>query len=316
MKQGQGPTFSVLIQNGTLHKGDAFIAGTHAGKVRAMFDENKKRLKEVGPATPVTIIGCSDVPEAGEPFDVVENEKKAREISSERHDKQKEMEDKRLKRLSLDNLFDKIKEDEMDVLNVIVKGDVRGSVEAIHSSLLELGNEKVKVNIVHEGVGGINENDVSLAAASNAIILGFKVRPESIAKKTAKKDNIEIRLYDVIYKLLDDVKNSMSGLLESIIEEKVTGNAEVLEVFKVSKLGKVAGCKCIEGKIVYPAYAKLIRDNIVKYDSKLFSLRRFQDEVKEVFEGQECGIGLENYEDIKKGDIIECYVKIEKEQSL
>ena len=316
MEKGLGPVMTVLVQNGTLRPGDPFVVGSYSGKVRVMYDENNVKLDEAGPSTPVKIIGCEGVPEAGDPFNAVDDEKTARDLRDDRIQKRKETEDKKIKRMTLENLFTKINQKDVTLLNVIIKGDVRGSVEAIHSSLTEIGNEKIKVNITHEDVGGITENDVSLAAASDAIILGFKVRPSSSAANLAKSEGVEIRLYDIIYKLLDDVKASMTGMLDNIIEETVTGTAEVKEVFKISKLGKIAGCTVISGKIVFPAYAKLVRDNIMLYNSKLYSLKHYKQDVKEVPGGQDCGIGFDNYEDIKPGDIIECYIKVEIKQEL
>lgn len=316
LDKGLGPTMTVLIQNGTLHTGDSFVAGVYSGKVRVMYDDKNQKIESAGPSTPVKIIGGENVPEAGDPFNSVDDEKTAREISVKRTIIKKESEDKKIKRLSLESLFSEISKKDINTFNIILKADVRGSVEAIHSSLKEIGNEKLKVNIIQEGVGAITESDVTLASASDAIIIGFKVRPESIASSLAKKENIEIRLYDIIYNLLDDVKAAMTGMLESVIEETVTGKALVKEVFKISKLGKIAGSVVIEGKILFPSYAKLIRDNIMLYNSKLFSLKHYKTEVREVVSGKDCGIGLENYEDIKEGDIIECYIKTEKKQVL
>ncbi|HON55991.1 MAG TPA: translation initiation factor IF-2, partial [bacterium] len=242
--------------------------------------------------------------------------KTERKISEKRMIIKKEAEDKKIKKMSFENLFSQIEQKEKLTLNLILKCDVRGSVEAIHSSLNELGGEKINVNIIHEDVGGILESDIMLAAASNAIVIGFKVRPEAAALSLAKAKNIEIRLYDIIYKLIDDMKAAMSGMLGTVVEDTVVGTALVKEVFKISGIGKIAGCVVNQGKIVFPSYAKLIRDNIVLYDSKLNSLKHYKNDVKEVNFGQECGIGLDKYEDIKVGDIIECYVKVEKKQEL
>ncbi len=302
----RGPVATLLVQDGTLRVGDAIVAGLHWGKVRAMMNEWGERLKEAGPSTPVEVLGLSDVPLAGEPFFVVENEKKAREISEARKERAKELAAER-PRLSLEELMKKLAEGETKELRIVLKADVQGSLEAVRDAIEKLSTDEVGVKVVHYGVGAITETDVMLASASGAIILGFNVRPDSQAKKVAEREKVEIRTYRVIYELLDDVKKAMAGLLEPEYEEVVIGRAEVRQVFSIPKVGKVAGCYVIDGKITRNAKIRVIRDGVIVYEGKLSSLKRFKDDVKEVAAGYECGMGIEGFQDIKENDIIEAY---------
>ncbi len=302
----RGPVATLLVQDGTLRVGDAFVAGLHWGKVRAMINELGERLKEAGPSTPVEVLGLSDVPLAGEPFFVVENERKAREISEARKERAKELAAER-PRISLEELMKKLAEGESKELRIVLKADVQGSLEAVREAVEKLSTDEVGVKVVHSGVGAITETDVMLASASQAIIIGFNVRPDSQAKKVAEREKVEIRTYRVIYELLDDVKKAMAGLLEPEYEEVILGRAEVRQVFNVPKVGKVAGCYVVEGKITRNANIRVLRDGVIVHEGKLASLKRFKDDVKEVASGYECGMSIEGFQDIKEGDIIEAY---------
>ncbi len=316
LDKGRGPVATVIIQEGTLHEGDPFVAGTTYGRVRAMLDERGRRVKEAGPATPVETLGFSEVPKAGDDFIVMPDEQKARKVAEYRARKQREAETAREAKVSLEKLFEKLKEGEVKELKVVLKADVQGTLEALIDSLNKLSTDEVRVNIIRSGIGAISESDVMLAAASNAIIVGFNVRPTSQAKNLAEQEKIEIRFYDVIYKLIEDVKKAMSGLLEPEFEEKITGIAEVRATFKVPKVGVVAGCYVKEGKIERGAKVRLLRDNVVIYTGKIASLRRFKEDVKEVAAGYECGIGLENFQDIKVGDMLETFELVEIRREL
>lgn len=312
LDKGRGPVATVLVQSGTLRVGDAFIAGIHAGKVRALIDDSGKRVSEVGPSTPVEVIGFSDVPTSGDIFTVVEDEKRARQIALSRQQKQKVADMSKLKKFTLDDLYSKIKEGEIKELNLIIKGDVQGSVEAIKDALENITHPQVKVKVIHSSVGGITESDVMLAAASHAIIIGFNVRPELKASQSAEKIGVDIRLYNVIYEAIEDVKKALEGLLEPTLKEKIIGRAEVRQTFHISKVGTVGGCYVMEGYISRTSDGiRVIRDNIVIYEGKIASLKRFKEDVKEVQAGYECGIMIENFNDIKVGDILENYI-IEK----
>ena len=312
LDKGRGPVATVLVQSGTLRGGDAFIAGTHAGKVRALIDDSGKRITDAEPSTPVEVIGFSDVPSSGEIFTVIEDEKRARQIALARQQKQKLVEIARERKLTLDEIYAKIKEGEIKELSIILKGDVQGSVEAIKAALENITHPQVKVKVIHSSVGGINESDVMLATASSAIIIGFNVRPELKASQLAEKEGVDIRLYTVIYEAIEDVKKALEGLLEPTLKEKTTGRAEVRQIFPVSKIGTVAGCYVLDGTISRASDGvRVIRDNIVVYDGKVSSLKRFKEDVRDVQVGYECGIMIENFNDIKVGDIFETYI-IEK----
>ncbi|WP_287841879.1 translation initiation factor IF-2 [Caldanaerobacter sp.] len=307
LEKGKGPVATVIVQNGTLQVGDAVIAGTTYGKVRAMFDDKGRKIKKAGPSMPVEILGFSEVPEAGDKFVVVENEKKARELAEKRREVQRELELKKKQKVSLEDLFRQIQEGTVKELNVIIKADVQGSVEALRKSLEELSNEEVRIRVIHGAVGAITETDVMLASASNAIIIGFNVRPETNAKALAEKEKVEIKLYRIIYDAIEDVKAAMKGMLEPKYKEVELGRAEVRAVFKIPGVGNVAGCYVLNGKITRNADVRIVRDGIVIYEGKIASLKRFKDDVREVQQGFECGIGIEKFNDIKEGDIIEAY---------
>lgn len=316
LDKGRGPVATVLVQKGTLRVGDIIVTGVTYGRVRAMIDDKGQRVKEAGPSTPVEVLGLSDVPDVGEAFQVVEDEKLAREVTSQRQLLKREEELKRSNKVSLDDLFKNINEGQLKELNLIIKADVQGSVEALKHSLEKLSTEEVKVNIIHTGVGAISESDVMLASASNAIIIGFNVRPDGNARKAAEAEHVEIRLYRIIYEVIDSIKAAMSGLLEPDYKEVILGRAEVRATFKVPKAGIVAGSYVLEGKITSNAKVRVIRDGVVVHEGELESLRRFKDDVKEVQQGFECGISLANYNDIKEGDIIEAYTMEEVRREL
>ncbi len=307
LDKGRGPVATVLVQEGTLRTGDYCVVGVHSGRVRAMQNDRGERVLEAGPAMPVEVVGLPGVPDAGDIFVAMKDEKQAKEIATLRQIKQRELELAKHAKMSLEQLYEKIQKGEVKDLNVIVKADVQGSVEAVAESLRKLSTEAVRLTVIHTGVGAITETDVNLATASNAIIIGFSIRPEVKAQAMAEKEGVDIRLYNVIYDAVDDVKKAMEGLLEPVFKEKYLGRAEVREVFSVPKVGNVAGSYVQDGKIPRNSQVRLLRDNVVIYQGKLATLRRFKDDVKEVASGYECGMGLENYNDIKTGDIIEAF---------
>lgn len=308
LDKGRGPVATVLVQNGTLRVGDNIMAGTAFGRVRAMMDDKGRRIKKAGPSTPVEVLGFHDVPLAGDLFYAVDDEKTARQIAEKRTVRKRQEELKTpAARVTLDDLFKHIQEGQVKELHLIVKADVQGSVEAVKQSLERLSTEEVKVNIIHGGVGAITETDIMLASASNAIIIGFNVRPDVNARKAAENEKVDIRLYRVIYDAIEDVKAAMTGLLDPELREVALGRVEVRKTFKVSKLGTIAGCYVTEGKIVRDAGVRLVRDGVVVYEGKLDSLKRFKDDAKEVAHGYECGLTLENFNDIHEGDIIEAF---------
>jgi len=312
LDKGRGPVATLLVQTGTLKGGDALLSGMHVGKVRALIDDSGRRIQIAGPSTPVEVIGFSEVPSAGDVFTVVDDEKRARQIAMTRFQKQRSIEIAKAKKLTLDELYTKIKEGQIKELNIIIKGDVQGSVEAIKDAFENILHPEVKVKVIHTSVGGINESDVMLATASNAIIIGFNVRPETKAAQIAEKEGVDIRLYNVIYEAIEDVKKALEGMLEPTLKEKVLGRAEVRQVFPVSRLGTIAGSYVIDGYMSRSSDGvRVLRDNIVAYEGKMSSLKRFKDDVKEVQSGYECGIMIENFNDIKVGDILENYI-IEK----
>lgn len=311
LDRGRGPVATVLVQEGTLKVGDYFVAGVHSGRVRAMQNDRGDKVLAAGPSMPVEVIGFTGVPDAGDVFISLSDEKKAKEIASHRQQKLRETELAKHSKMSLEQLYDKIQKGEVKDLNAIVKADVQGSVEAVSESLRKLSTDAVRLNVIHSSVGAITETDVNLASASNAIILGFNVRPEPKASAMAEKEGVDVRLYNIIYDAVEDIKKAMEGLLEPTLREKYLGRAEIREVFSVPKVGNVAGCYIQDGKMLRNAPVRLLRDNVVIYEGRMSSLRRFKDDVKEVATGYECGIGLENYNDIKVGDIIEAF-EIEK----
>ena len=311
----RGVVATLLVQNGTLKAGDAVVAGIYAGKVRAMFDDTGKPISQAGPSMPVEVLGLDGVPLAGDKFFVVEDEKTARKIAQKRQELARESALEKERRISLEDLFSKLQSGEVRELNVVLKADAQGSIEAIEKSLKELSSEDVKVRIIHSGVGPITENDIMLASASNAIVIGFNVRPDASARKAAEKEKVDVRTYRVIYEIVDQVKKAMKGLLTPEEKEVYLGSAEVRATFKVPKVGTVAGCYVKDGVLRRSAGVRLVRDGTVVYEGKVSSLKRFKEDVKEVQAGYECGVGLENFDDIKVGDILECYTveKVEQE---
>ena len=308
LDKGRGPVASLLVQNGTLHTGDIIVAGTAVGRVRVMANENGRELKAAGPSVPVEITGLAETPNAGDVFDAVSDERLARELVEQRKQKAKEELFNAKQKVTLDNLFDQLSEGDLKELNIIVKADVQGSVEAVRDSLVKLSNEEVKVNVIHGGVGAINESDVMLAQTSGAIIVGFNVRPDAVAKTTAERDGVDMRMYRVIYDCIEEVKAAMKGMLAPKYRENQLGTAEVRTVYKISNVGTVAGCYITNGKVTRSSQIRVVRDGIVICEDKIDSLRRFKDDVKEVAQGYECGIGLEKFADIKEGDIFEAFI--------
>lgn len=308
LDKGRGPVATLLVQSGTLHAGDIIVAGTTVGRVRQMLNENGKMMKEAGPSVPVEITGLDEVPAAGDGFDAVSDERLARELVDQRKTKQKEEQFNAARKVTLDNLFDSLGEGEKKELNILIKADVQGSVEAVRESLVKLSNEEVRVQVIHGGVGAINESDVMLAATSGAIIVGFNVRPDSVAKAAAERDGVDLRLYRVIYDCIEEIEAAMKGMLAPKIREVISGTVEVRETYKISGVGVIAGCYVTSGKVTRACGIRVIRDGIVVTEDKIASLRRFKDDVKEVNEGYECGIGLDKYSDLKPGDQFEAYL--------
>jgi translation initiation factor IF-2 len=306
VKRGKGPVATLLVQEGTLHVGDSIISGTTCGKVRTMIDDKGKRVKKAGPSMPVEISGLSEIPEAGDDFIVLENEKEARQLAEQRKEQMKG-ERQRRTNVSLDDLFNQIQDGNIQDVNIIIKADVQGSIEAIKQSLEKLDNEAVRINVIHGAVGAVNETDVMLAATSNAIVIGFNVRPDKNATKLAETEEVDIRLYRVIYDAVEDIKKAMEGMLAPEFVEKLVGNAEVRETFKIPSGAVIAGSYVTDGKMTRHDEVRIIRDGIVIFEGQLASLRRFKDDVKEVNSGYECGIGIEKYNDLKVGDVIEAF---------
>ena len=311
LDKGRGYVATVLVQNGTLHIGDVMLSGVHTGRVKAMFNENGQKVTEAGPSTPVQVLGLNGAPQAGDTFNVMEDDRSAREIANKREQLQRIQGIMTQKHVTLDEIGRRIAIGSFKELNIIVKGDVDGSVEAMSGSLIKLSKETVQVNVIHSAVGQISESDVLLAAASNAIIVGFQVRPSASARKLAEKEEIEIRLYSIIYDAINDIKDAIEGMLEPVMKEEIVCSAEVMEIFRISKVGTVAGCVVREGKLTRHTPIRVIRDGIVIYTGKLGSLKRFKDDVKEVLTGQDCGLNIESFNDIRVGDVIEGYEQVE-----
>lgn len=307
LDKGRGAVATLLVQNGTLHVGDSIIVGSTYGRIRAMFDDKGKKIKVAGPSIPVEILGLSEVPAAGDRFHQVKDEKTARDIAAKRKQKVREEYLQSAHKVSLEDLYNQIKEGKVKELNIIVKADVQGSIEALKQSLQKLSNEEVKVRVLHGAVGAITETDVTLASASNAIIIGFNVRPDSNAQAAAEKESVDIKTYRVIYNAIEDIKAAMVGMLEPDYKEVVLGKAQIRQTYKISNVGTIAGCYVQEGKIVRNSQVRIIRDGIVIFESELASLKRFKDDVKEVAEGYECGLSIDKFNDIKDGDIVEAY---------
>ncbi len=308
LDKGQGPIATILVQNGTLNKGDIIIAGTSVGRVRVMVDADGNRLETAGPSMPVEITGLTEVPAAGDIFEAVEDERLARELAEQRSHNQRQEQWKSIQKVTLDNLFSHIASGDIKELSIIVKADVQGSAEAIRQSLEKLSNEEVRVRVIHTGVGAISKSDVMLANASGGIIIGFNVRPDPVAKAEAEEDDVEIRSYRVIYDAIEDVKDAMKGMLDPKFREQILGRIEVRQVYRISSAGTIAGCYVLDGKVLRSAKIRLVRDGVVICEDEIDSLRRFKEDVKEVATGYECGIGLERYSDIKEGDIFEAFV--------
>ena len=311
LDKGRGYVSTILVQSGTLRVGDVILSGVHTGRVKAMFNENGKKVTEAGPSTPVQVLGLNGAPQAGDTFNVMEDDRSAREIANKRSQLQRMQGIMTQKHVTLDEIGRRIAIGSFKELNIIVKGDVDGSVEAMSGSLIKLSKESVQVNVIHAAVGQISESDVLLAAASNAIIVGFQVRPSAAARRVAEKEEIEIRLYSIIYDAINDIKDAIEGMLEPVTKEEIVCSVEVLEIFKITKVGTVAGCVVREGKLQRTTPIRVIRDGIVIYTGKLGSLKRFKDDVKEVSAGQDCGLNIESFNDIRIGDIVEGYEQVE-----
>ncbi len=312
LDRGRGPVATLLVSNGTLNSGDVVIAGTSVGRIRAMTDDKGRKIKTAGPSVPVEIIGLSEVPNAGDIFYAVEDERMARELVEQRKQTEKdELNKSQARKVSLEDLFDQIQQGEIKELPIIVKADVKGSAEAVKASLEKLSNDEVRVRVIHAGVGGINESDILLASASNAIVVGFNVRPDAGARDSAAASGTDIRTYRIIYDCIEEIEAAMKGLLAPTFREEVLGHAEIRQTFKVSKVGTIAGCRVTDGKITRNASVRVVRDGIVVYDGLLASLKRFKDDAKEVDSGYECGLSIENFNDIKEGDVVEAYTMVE-----
>ena len=311
LDKGRGYVSTILVQSGTLRVGDVILSGTYTGRVKAMFNENGKKVEAAGPSTPVQVLGLNGAPQAGDTFNVMDDDRSAREIANKREQLARMQGIMTQKHVTLDEIGRRIAIGSFKELNIIVKGDVDGSVEAMSGSLIKLSKETVQVNVIHAAVGQISESDVLLAAASNAIIVGFQVRPSASARRLAEKEEIEIRLYSIIYDAINDIKDAIEGMLEPVMKEEIVASVEVLEIFKITKVGTVAGCMVREGKLQRSTPIRVIRDGIVIYTGKLGSLKRFKDDVKEVVVGQDCGLNIESFNDIRVGDIVEGYEQVE-----
>ncbi len=316
LDKGRGYVANVLVQNGTLHVGDIVLAGNHFGKVKAMFNERDQRITEAGPATPALILGLNGAPTAGDTFNVLDSEQEAREIANKRTQLQREQGLRTTKILTLEDIGRRRAIGNFQELNIIVKGDVDGSIEALSDSLIKLSTDEIQVNVLHKAVGEISESDVTLAAASDAVIIGFQVRPSLAARRAAEREGVQIRLYSIIYQAIEEVKDAMAGMLAPEIKEEITGTAEVMETFHISKVGTIAGAVVREGKIKRGNKVRLIRDGIVRYTGDLGSLKRFKDDVKEVTSGYDCGLSISGYNDLKIGDLIEGFEEVEVNRTL
>ena len=316
LDKGRGYVATVLVSNGTLRVGDIMVAGTSYGKIRAMFNERNQRITEAGPAAPALVLGLNGAPTAGDTFNILDTDREAREIATRREQLQREVKERTRRMPGLDDIARRRALGEFHELNLIVKGDVDGSIEALSDSLIKLSTPEVQVNVIHKAVGAISESDVTLAAASDAVIIGFQVRPSVAARRLAENDGVDIRLYSIIYDAIEEVKDAMAGMLSPELKEEVTGTAEVLQTYKISKVGTIAGCMVREGKVKRTSKVRLIRDGIVIYMGELGSLKRFKDDVKEVSSGYDCGLNIANYNDVKEGDMIEAYEEVEVSKTL
>ena len=316
LDKGRGYVATVLVSNGTLRVGDIMVAGTSYGKIRAMFNERNQRIEKAGPAAPALVLGLNGAPTAGDTFNILSTDREAREIANRREQLQRELKERTRRMPGLDDIARRRALGEFHELNLIVKGDVDGSIEALSDSLIKLSTPEVQVNVIHKAVGAISESDVTLAAASDAVIIGFQVRPSVAARRLAENDGVDIRLYSIIYDAIEEVKDAMAGMLSPEVKEEVTGTAEVLQTYKISRVGTIAGCMVREGKIKRTSKVRLIRDGIVIYTGELGSLKRFKDDVKEVSSGYDCGLNIANYNDIKEGDMVEAYEEVEVSKTL
>ncbi|MFA5672168.1 MAG: translation initiation factor IF-2, partial [Synergistaceae bacterium] len=316
LDKGKGPVATVIVQNGTLRRGNIIHTETAWGKIRAMIDDSGRNVDSAGPSTPVEILGLENVPQPGEKFSVIGSEREARDIMSHYEFERREMDQSKSKRLTLEELYEKMQTEEVPQLRIVLKTDVQGSLEAFHSSLMKMNTDAVTVNIVHEGVGRISESDVMLASASNAIIVGFNVRPDSNAKKISEAEGVQIRLYQVIYDMLDDVHAAMEGMLAPELRENTLGTAEIREIFRVPKIGNIAGCRVMEGLLRRNAKVRLIRDGVVFWNGELSSLKHFKDDVREIRSGNECGLSFEKFQDFRVGDVIEAYEIVKEKKTL
>ena len=316
LDKGRGYVSTILVQAGTLKIGDYVLAGKHSGKVKAMHDERGHNIKEAGPSTPVSILGLDGAPQAGDKFNVFQDEREAKSIAAKRTQLQREQSVRTQRHITLDEIGRRIALGDFKELNIILKGDVDGSVEALTDSFQKLSTEEIQVNIIHKGVGAITESDVLLASASDAIIIGFNVRPMGNARQVADKEEIDIRTYSIIYDAINDLKDAMEGMLSPEFREEITGNAEIRETFKISKIGTIAGCMVTSGKIFRNSGIRLIREGVVIFTGELASLKRFKDDVKEVSKGYDCGLQIKNYNDIKEGDVVEAFQEVEVKKKL
>jgi translation initiation factor IF-2 len=316
LDKGRGPVATVLVQTGTLKKGDILLAGQEYGRMRALLDETGKSVDEAGPSIPVEVLGLSGAPAAGDEAVVVADERKAREVALFRQGKFRDVKLRRQQEAKLENMFSQMEEGELNALNIVLKTDVQGTLEALSESLIKLSNEEVEVKIVGSGVGGINESDVNLAVASNAIVIGFNVRADAVAKRIIEEENVDLHYYSVIYDAIEEVKQALTGMLAPEFKEEIIGLAEVRDVFRSPKLGAIAGCMVVEGVVKRNNPIRVLRDNVVIYEGELESLRRFKDDVQEVKSGFECGIGVKNYNDVKVGDQIEVYEHVKVQRTL
>ena len=316
LEKGRGAVATLLVQAGTLNQGDMIIAGEEYGRIRNMFDETGKSIKSAGPSQPAVVLGLSKTPSAGEDFLVVKNERKAREVAEFRQSKSREAKLAQQQASKLDDMFTQMQDGQLESVSVLIKSDVHGSAEALKDALLKLSTDEVKVKVLGSGVGGITETDATLAAASNAVIIGFNVRADAAARAAIKESGVDVRYYSIIYEAIDDVKAALSGLLAPEIREQIVGLAEVKDVFSSPKFGDIAGCMVMEGYVKRDNPIRVLRDNVVIYEGELESLRRFKDDVNEVRSGTECGIGVKNYSDVKVGDQIECFERVEVARTL
>jgi len=316
LDRGRGNVATVLVQEGTLRVGDPFITGMYSGRVRAMLDERGQTVEEASPSRPVQVLGLDGLPQAGDNFHVVEQEREARDISQKRQQLHREQEFHRVRRISLVDIHNQIQAGQIEELRIIIKGDVDGSVEALQDALMQIEHEEVRLNVIHRAVGAVSESDILLASASDAIIIGFNVRPDANARTVAAREQVDVRLYRVIYEAVEDIRAALAGLLAPKVEERILGEVAVRELFQVPRIGTIAGCFVTSGTIQRSASVRVLRDRVIVYEGRIGSLRRFKDDVREVQSGFECGVGVENFNDVKVGDVIEAYELVETVRTL